>query len=393
MTNSAILALRTDAAESRRMIDLYARENAAVLQRAGIAITNANLYMAHWLGPQGAINVLSAPPGTKLNQVLSPQAIGANAGALPLGGTVEDAIAFAQRSVGRGGPTVIPGAQHVPAQADAHVQRYRAELEKLTGARLRDIDAMRAEGEAIRLEGEAMGRTSFEAEKLRATQDLLNQLHAQGIPITDEVRNKVEQLATAYANGKVALDNITRSTGFATEQAMAFNEAWRGAARGFISDLVKGKSLTEALGNALSRLADSFLEIGLNALFGQSGSSGFGILGALFGLPKLARGGITDGPSIAGEAGREAVVPLPDGRAIPVQWRMPDGVKAIRNDRDRLHVTVGVSADANGNLLPFVESVARRQSQSAVRQGLGLYDRELSRNFGSRMVQAQARQL
>jgi len=35
-------------------------------------------------------------------------------------------------------------------------------------------------------------------------------------------------------------------------------------------------------------------------------------------MKELADGGITQGPSIAGEAGPEAVVPLPDGRTIPV---------------------------------------------------------------------------
>jgi hypothetical protein len=35
--------------------------------------------------------------------------------------------------------------------------------------------------------------------------------------------------------------------------------------------------------------------------------------------PKMAEGGITDGPSIAGEAGPEAVVPLSGGRVIPVE--------------------------------------------------------------------------
>ncbi len=35
-------------------------------------------------------------------------------------------------------------------------------------------------------------------------------------------------------------------------------------------------------------------------------------------MKQLADGGITQGPSIAGEAGPEAVVPLPDGRTIPV---------------------------------------------------------------------------
>jgi hypothetical protein len=37
-------------------------------------------------------------------------------------------------------------------------------------------------------------------------------------------------------------------------------------------------------------------------------------------LRKYAKGGITGGPvlSLAGEAGPEAIVPLPDGRSIPV---------------------------------------------------------------------------
>lgn len=38
----------------------------------------------------------------------------------------------------------------------------------------------------------------------------------------------------------------------------------------------------------------------------------------------LTRGGITSGPSIAGEAGPEAVVPLPNGRAIPVTINLKD---------------------------------------------------------------------
>lgn len=40
-------------------------------------------------------------------------------------------------------------------------------------------------------------------------------------------------------------------------------------------------------------------------------------------LKKFARGGITSGPvlSLAGEAGPEAIVPLPDGRSIPVNMR------------------------------------------------------------------------
>jgi hypothetical protein len=37
---------------------------------------------------------------------------------------------------------------------------------------------------------------------------------------------------------------------------------------------------------------------------------------------ELKDGGITNGPSLAGEAGPEAVIPLPDGRTIPVKMDM-----------------------------------------------------------------------
>ncbi|WP_396189368.1 glycoside hydrolase family protein, partial [Flavobacterium sp.] len=46
-------------------------------------------------------------------------------------------------------------------------------------------------------------------------------------------------------------------------------------------------------------------------------------------FPKMAKGGITEGTSIAGEAGPEAVVPLPDGRTIPVTMDMSQLVTKI----------------------------------------------------------------
>lgn len=42
---------------------------------------------------------------------------------------------------------------------------------------------------------------------------------------------------------------------------------------------------------------------------------------SLANTPKMADGGITKGPSIAGEAGPEAIVPLPNGRSIPVEMQ------------------------------------------------------------------------
>jgi hypothetical protein len=57
---------------------------------------------------------------------------------------------------------------------------------------------------------------------------------------------------------------------------------------------------------------------------GRSGTKGKPGTGMPPGTPGYALGGITDGISIAGERGPEAVVPLPDGRTIPVNIQSMD---------------------------------------------------------------------
>jgi uncharacterized coiled-coil protein SlyX len=78
-------------------------------------------------------------------------------------------------------------------------------------------------------------------------------------------------------------------------------------------------------------------------------------------MPKMAAGGITTGPSIAGEAGAEAVVPLPDGRAIPVsivsgsvgkdQTAMIELLSALNSKMEQLIFINGAIADLNNSQL------------------------------------------
>ena len=78
-------------------------------------------------------------------------------------------------------------------------------------------------------------------------------------------------------------------------------------------------------------------------------------------MPKMAAGGITSGPSIAGEAGAEAVVPLPDGRAIPVsivsgsvgkdQTAMIELLSALNSKMEQLIFINGAIADLNNSQL------------------------------------------
>lgn len=99
MTDETILLLRKESGISRQMIAIYAKENAAILQQAGVATNKAALYLAHFLGPQGAISLLKAPAGTRTQDVLAPGQIAANRNVLE-GKTTQQVIDWAAQKVG-----------------------------------------------------------------------------------------------------------------------------------------------------------------------------------------------------------------------------------------------------------------------------------------------------
>lgn len=99
MSDAQIKELRLDPQISRQMVALYAQENAKFLSGAGIQPTDANLYLAHFLGAGGAKNVLSASASTPVNQLLGADQINANQSVLQ-GKTAGEVVAWAQQKVG-----------------------------------------------------------------------------------------------------------------------------------------------------------------------------------------------------------------------------------------------------------------------------------------------------
>lgn len=90
-------------------------------------------------------------------------------------------------------------------------------------------------------------------------------------------------------------------------------------------------------------------------------------------LKKFARGGITSGPvlSLAGEAGPEAIVPLPDGRSIPVNMR-GQGQKSV--NIEALSITVenkgeDLNTDAQKQLAGQVQALVLDQIVNERRSG------------------------
>ncbi|RWA70784.1 M23 family metallopeptidase [Mesorhizobium sp.] len=94
-----LLALRYDATLSREMVRNLAREGEAYLRARGHQITAGRLYLCHFLGMEGAAQVLGAPGSSQLSAVLGSAVIQANP--FLTGKTTSYVIDWAERKMGQ----------------------------------------------------------------------------------------------------------------------------------------------------------------------------------------------------------------------------------------------------------------------------------------------------
>lgn len=78
MREADLLALRFEPTVAQEMLYNFAAENEADIKRAGLRATAGNLYLAHFLGSQGAISVLRAAPEEPLVNLVGYQVVAAN---------------------------------------------------------------------------------------------------------------------------------------------------------------------------------------------------------------------------------------------------------------------------------------------------------------------------
>jgi hypothetical protein len=79
-TPNEVLALRDDGQINAEMTRLYARENHDMLRAKGLPAGPGEIYLAHFMGPGGAVRALSAPLDTPIAQLMTPKEIAANKG-------------------------------------------------------------------------------------------------------------------------------------------------------------------------------------------------------------------------------------------------------------------------------------------------------------------------
>lgn len=126
MSRDQLLALRTDPTLSREMVKRLAQENEAYLRGRGHGITSGWLYLAHFLGPEGANRVLSAQDGQTILAVMGAGVVSANPFLKDY--TVADLKAWATRKMdGKGAPVPsTAGSAPAPVALPPEVEAYIA---------------------------------------------------------------------------------------------------------------------------------------------------------------------------------------------------------------------------------------------------------------------------
>ena len=113
-----ILALRNDPELSKAMTGAYAGDNAKMLQQAGLPVNPGTVYLAHFAGPKGAVDILKSDPATPVENILGGAAMKANP--FLSGMTVADLKRWASFKVGGADPPSVPAETPTatPAPAD-----------------------------------------------------------------------------------------------------------------------------------------------------------------------------------------------------------------------------------------------------------------------------------
>jgi tape measure domain-containing protein len=165
----------------------------------------------------------------------------------------------------------------------------------------REVAAIEKRARAFDSERESLGRSAKEAAKAEASFRLLEAAKKANLPVTDELRGRVDTLASAYAAAKVKLDEAEQAQRHTAEAQRYLGAAMTDA----VSDLVlEGRSAAEVFESLTKSLAKAALQAALmgtgplSGMFGgaapQSGGAG-GLFGSLISAVAGGAGGSPTG--------------------------------------------------------------------------------------------------
>lgn len=146
---------------------------------------------------------------------------------------------------------------------------------------------------AMNLEAETLGMTTAEIERARVAQELYNLAQEHGIPITDELSQRIEDAAARFGAAAQHLEEVHA----AQERVEELNGALKSSFLSFFSDIADGVKPIDALRNSLMQLAQQLLQLSLSNAFDSfsktGGSQGF--IGAISALVSHRGGKVGSG--------------------------------------------------------------------------------------------------
>lgn len=175
--------------------------------------------------------------------------------------------------------------------------RRSAEGKRSSGGRAdeyqRETEQLHRSTEALQLEIDTLGKSTFETEKARAAQELLNAAKAAGRAITPDLTAEIDREAAAHARVASALEEakkrqeqLDEAKRKAADSSREVQDGLSEAASSGLSAWRKGEDAIDAVTDALDRLTDRLMKMISDQLFAQlfGGVSGGGFsLAGLFG--------------------------------------------------------------------------------------------------------------
>lgn len=323
------------------------------------------------LGSKGGVEGID-----KLREAFKSKGVGEAKPSAPSGpGNMFDQIAEADRKALA--PKAIKASDYAPKDDKEKKGKGGgggASKEKLNDYQ-KEIEAIEKRTRGFDNEREAVGKSAIEVAKAEASFRLLEAAKKANLPVTDELRAKVDTLSLAYANAKVQLDE-------AEDRQRRFEAAARqtGAtlADAFSDAIVNGEKLNVVVDRLIKSLASRGISSIFDSLFAKDGA-GTSLLGSVLkgGLSLNPTGRAGGGPVYpgraytVGESGRETFVPTSPGRVIPNRSM---GGASVTMAGDNIYITPA-------------QGVTPEQMIAA----LGQRDRQLQRNINGIVANGRRR--
>ena len=208
--------------------------------------------------------------------------------------------------------------------------------ERATESKTRAARGTARLSEAAREAQRVWEETRTPLERYNIEIERLNRLLASGAIDQDTFNRAVDR-------AKEALDNATSSgSSMASTLSSSLSNLFTSAQNG-------AKSLEQALVGVLNQLSSMLINRAFQSMLGGGGGGG-GFLSSIFGGFRAMGGPVGAGRSyVVGERGPELFVPNTSGTVVSNDNLMSG---------QAVHVTVGWSRNADGNLKPFIEQVS-----------------------------------